>query len=245
VTRLPVALLALLPAALVGQPPDLPPFVKQYSRAATFYYLKPDPSLGPKMLAELLKKENLEHPLFARNAQLHLLIGAQLGDIATGHPEVVRQYEKALADAPPKGRQVIIRALTNAGDKETAKAVGEWVKDARYADQKAELEALKAHLEDPKRAHARDVPARAPKDLDYLWANFMVTGEYAPVSRILDVFDLPDDKENEKLKKAARWSFGSNVQQHPKLVELVLQHKKDRPAGSQKVIDETIIVPKK
>jgi hypothetical protein len=245
VTRLPVALLGLLPAAVVAQQPEPPPLFKEYSRTATYYYLKPDPTLGPKMLTELLKKENLEHPAFVRNDQLHLLIGAQLGDIATGHPEIVRQYEKAMADAPPKGRQVIIRALTNAGDKETAKTVDGWLKDPRYAEQKAELEALKAHIEDPKRAHARDVPAKAPKDLDYLWVNFMVTGEYAPVSRILDVFDLPDDKGNETLKRVARWSFGSNVQQHPKLVELVLKHKKDRPAGSKKVIDETIIIPKK
>jgi hypothetical protein len=236
---------AFLTAVLVAQPADLPPFVQQYSKAATYYYLNPDPKLGPKMLTELLKKENLEHPLFARNNQLHLLIGAQLGDIAIGHPEIVREYEKAFADASPKGRQVIVRALNNAGDKETVKAVGEWVKDPKFADQKAELEALKSYLEDPKRQHVRDVPARAPKDLDYLWANFMVTGEYAPVSRILDVFDLPDEKENEQLKRVARWSFGSNVQQHPKLVELVMKHKKDRPAGSQKVIEETIIVPKK
>src|SRR4051812_7894877 len=199
------------------------------------------------MLTELLKKENLEHPLFVRNDQLHLLIGAQLGDIATGHPEVVREYEKAFAGASPKGRQVVIRALKNAGDKETSKAVADWIKDPKFADQKADLEALKAHIEDPKRQHVRDVPAKTPKDLDYLWANFFVTGEYAPVSRVLDVFDLPAAKENEPLKRAARWSFGSNVQQHPKLVELVLKHKKDRPAGSQKVIGETIVVvpPKK
>ena len=244
-TRLPIGLLCLVPVTLDGQPQDPPPLFKLYSRTATYYYQKPDPTLGPKMLAELLKKENLEHQAFVRNDQLHLLIGAQLGDIATGHPEIVRQYESAMADAPPKGRRVIIRALTNAGDKETVKVVAGWIKDPRFADQKAELEALKAHIEDPKRAHARDVPAKAPKDLDLLWVNFMVTGEYAPVSRILDVFDLPDDKENEVLKRVARWSFGSNVQQHPKLVELVLKHKKDRPAGSQKVIDETIIIPKK
>src|SRR5262249_21515496 len=168
----------------------------------------------------------------------------QVGDIGIGHPEVVREYEAQFADASPAGRKVIIRALTNAGDKDTAKKVGDWVKDPKFADQKAELEALKAHIEDQKRGHVRDVPARAPKDLDLLWANFFVTGEYAPVSRILDVFDLPDAKENEVLKRVARWSLGSNVQQHPKLVELVLKHKKDRPAGSQKVIDETIIIPK-
>ena len=125
--------------------------------------------------------------------------------------------------------------------------VGEWINDSKFADQKAELVALKAHIEDPKRAHVRDLPVRDPKDLDLLWANFFVTGEYAPVSRILDVFDLPNDKENERLKQVARWSFGSNVQQHPKLVELVLKHKKDRPAGSQKVLDELIVTapPKK
>ena len=170
----------------------------------------------------------------------------EIGDIGAGHPAIVREYEKAFAAAPPMGRRVIIRALTNAGDKETVKTVGEWIKDPKYADQKTELEALKKHIEDPKRVHTlRDVPARTPKDLDYLWVNFMVTGEYVPVARILDVFDLPDAKDNEALKRIARWSFGSNVQQHPKLVELVLKNKNDRPAASKKVIDETIIVPKK
>ena len=61
------------------------------------------------------------------------------------------------------------------------------------------------------------------------------------------MFDLPAAKENEVLKRVARFSLGSNLQQHPKLVELVLKHKKDRPAGSQKVLDELILTaaPKK
>ena len=229
-------------AGLVAQPPDLPPVIKEYSKVGNFYYLDPDPKVGPKMLRELLKKENLEHPFFVKREDVPGLLGAQIGDIGAGKPEIVREYEAAFADASPAGRKVVIRALTNAGDKDTAKKVGEWIKDPRYTDQKSDLEALKAHLEDPKRQHVRDRPAKEPKDLDLLWANFYVTGEYAPVSRILDVFDLPAAKENEVMKRVARWSFGSNVQQHPKLVELVQKHKKDRPAGSQKVIDETIIV---
>jgi len=170
------------------------------------------------------------------------LLGAQIGDIGAGKSEIVREYEGMFADATPAGRKVVMRVLENAGDKDTAKKVGEWIKDPKFAEQKADLEALKKHLEDPKRQHVRDRPAKEPKDLDLLWANFFVTGEYAPVSRILDVFDLPAAKENEVLKRVARWSLGSNVQQHPKLVEIVQKHKKDRPAASQKVIDETIIV---
>jgi hypothetical protein len=234
----------LVLAAVLSQPPDLPNFIKEYSKIGTFYYLNPDPKLGPKMLKELLKKENLEHPFFVKRNDVPGLVGAQIGDIGAGKPEIVREYEAAFADATSAGRKVVIRALENAGDKDTAKKVGEWIKDPKFADQKADLEALKKHLENPKRQHVRDRPAKEPKDLDLLWVNFFVTGEYAPVSRILDVFDQPDAKENEVLKRVARWSFGSNVQQHPKLVELVQKHKKDRPEGSQKVIDQTIIVPK-
>ena len=73
--------------------------------------------------------------------------------------------------------------------------------------------------------------------------NFFITGEYAPVSRILDVFDRAD--VDETMKRVAKWSLGSNLQQHPKLVELVTKNAKDRPAGSKKVIDEVILVPKK
>jgi hypothetical protein len=236
---LTAATLCLL--SVVSQAPDFPPFFKEYGRTGTFYYQKPDPKLGPKMLQELLRKENLEHPFFAKNDLVPFLIAAQIGDIGAGHPEIVREYEAAFADASPAGRKVIVRALTNAGDKDTAKKVGEWIADKKFADEKSELEKLKAHIEDPKRQHARDRPAKEPKDLDFLWCNFFITGEYAPISRILDVFDLPADKENETLKRVARWSLGSNVQQHPKLVELIMKNKKDRPAGSKKVIEETII----
>jgi hypothetical protein len=233
-------------AAVVAQPPDLPPIIKEYSRIGTFYYQNPDPKIGSKMLKEMLKKENLEHPFFTKRDDVRNLLAAQIGDIGAGKPEIVREYESTFVDASPAGRTVVIRALENAGDKETAKKVGEWIADPKFAEENAALKALKKQLEDPKRLHIRDRPAKEPKDLDLLWANFFVTGEYAPVSRILDVFDLPAAKENEVLKRVARWSFGSNVQQHPKLVELVQKHKKDRPAGSQKVIDETIIVvPKK
>jgi hypothetical protein len=228
-------------AGLLGQPGDLPPFIKEYSKTATYYYQAPDPSLGPKMLRELLKKENLGHPWFAKRPEVLTLIGAQLGDIATGHPEVVRAYEAAFADAPAAGRRVIARALMNCGDAMTLKQVDAWLTDPKLADARADLEALKEHLADPKRKHVRDRPAREPKDLDLLWANYFVTGEYAPVARILDVFDLPDAKENEVLKRVARFSLGSNLQQHPRLVDLVLKHAPQRPEGSRKVIDELII----
>jgi uncharacterized protein (TIGR03066 family) len=208
------------------------------AKTATFYYTASDPAFGVKMLTELLKKENLEHPFIANNEHLLNINAALLGDIAAGKPKIVRAYEATFVDAPPAGRRLVIQALRNCGDQETLKQIDDWRTDRRSADVRNVLDALKKHLNDPKRKHVRDLPAREPKDLDLLWANFFVTGDYAPVSRILDVFDLPDAKDNETLKRVAKWSLGSNLQQHPKLVELVRHHAKSRGEGSRKVIDE-------
>src|SRR5260370_38342842 len=128
----------------------------------------------------------------------------------------------------------------NAGDKETLKRFDAWLAGNVTAAQRAELEALKKHLEDPKKKTVRDQSAVDPKDLDFLWCDFFITGEYAPISRILDVFDQPDTKQNQILKRVAKWSLGSNFEQHPKLVEIVKKNAKGRPEGSRKVIDELL-----
>jgi hypothetical protein len=190
------------------------------------------------MLKELLKKENLEHPGLAKNEHVLNLIAGQLGDIAAGKPRIVREYEAALADAPTAGRRIIVRCLRDCGDGETVKHIDAWLAEERYADIRPELAALKKHLEDSGRKHVRDRPARTPDDLDRLWGNFFITGEYASVSRILDVLDLGDAPDNAVLKRVARWSLGSNLQQHPKLVELVREHARDRPEPSRKVVEE-------
>jgi uncharacterized protein (TIGR03066 family) len=230
----------LLVASLIGQPPEPPQSFRELAKTATFYYTAPDPSFGPKMLKELLKRENLEHPFFANNDHLLSIHAALLGDVAAGKPKIVRAYEAAFLEAPPAGQRLIIRALRNCGDRETVNRIDGWRADRRSAAVRSDLDSLKKHLEDPKRKHVRDLPAREPKDLDLLWANFFITGEYAPVARLLDVFDRPGARDNETLQRVAKWSLASNLQQHPKLVELVRKHAKDRREGSRKVIDELI-----
>jgi hypothetical protein len=231
-------------AAAIAQPNNVPPMFKTYAPAMTYYYKSPDASLGPKMLKDLLKEENIAHPFFVKNAHVLNIVAAQLGDIAAGKPEIVRQYEALLSTAPAAaGQKVIVTALMTCGDKETRKQIEGWTTDKRLIPLKSELEALDTHLADPKRNHVRDRPAKTPDDLDLLWSNFFITGEYAPISRILDVFDQPDAKENEVMKGVAKWSLGSNLQQHPKLVEIVEKNTKDRPEGSKKVIGELILKP--
>lgn len=130
--------------------------------------------------------------------------------------------------------------MMNCGDKETLKQIDAWMADPKLAEHRADLATLKRFLEDPQRKGVRDRPAKAPLDLDLLWANFFTTGEYAPVARILDVFDLPDSQQNTVLQGVGRWSLGSNLQSHPKLVELMQQNVKNRPEASRKVAKELL-----
>lgn len=232
-------LLALGHTGQPPQPPQPPPaFAMEQAKVVTFYYKSPDPLQGPKLLKELIKKENVEHPWFAQRGHVLVLMASILGDIGTGQPKVVREYEASFAGATTAGRKVILRALTNCGDKETLARADAWLGDDKFADVRPELQGLKKHLENPRRQHVRDRAAATPDDLDLLWGNFFISGEYAPVSRILDVFDQPDAQANEVMKRVARWSLGSNLQQHPRLAELVREHSKERAAGSRKVIEE-------
>jgi hypothetical protein len=230
----------VLAATLIAQQSKLPPFVQERVQTLTLYYQSPNPELGPQLLKELLDKKNLEHPWFADKDYVLNLLSAQFGDIAAGKPKIVRKYEAAFAGASPAGKRVILHALENCGDKDTLKQIDAWLADPQYASVRPELEALKRQLKDPNHKHVRDRPAHTPDELDLLWVNYFVTGDYAPISRLLDVLELPDGGPNQILKRAARWSIGSNLQQHPKLAELVQKHAKERSPASQKTIAELI-----
>jgi hypothetical protein len=65
------------------------------------------------------------------------------------------------------------------------------------------------------------------------------------VSAILDIFDRPDGKDTPVLRRVAKFSLGSNLQRHPRLVELIQKHRKERGAGSEKALSELILEFKK
>jgi hypothetical protein len=238
---------AILPAAfaLWLPPVDLPPVVPEFGPKLENYYRKPDPKIAEEFLAELLKPENIDHKWFNEHADVLDIMGTQLGDLANGNEELVRRYEAAFPQARPKGKQVIVAALKVCGDETSKKIVSEWVIDAVNKDLKSNLEVLRKHLTDPRRKHFRELPVKTPHDVDLLWGNFYITGEYEPVSTILDVFDRADDKDAAVLRRVVRFSMGSNLQRHPRLVEVIQQHRKERGAGSEKLLGELILEFKK
>ncbi len=231
--------------ALWFPPVDLPPVVPAFGPKLENYYRKPDPKLAGQFLNELLKPENSGHKWFTVHADVWDIMGTQLGDLAKGREETVRQYEAAFPAASDKGRSLIVTALKVCGDETTRTVVSSWLEEAAGLAVKEDLIALEKHLKDPERKHFREVPVKTPHDVDLLWGNFYITGEYEPVSTILDVFDRPDDKDTPVLRRVAKFSLASNLQRHPKLVELVQKHRQERGAGSEKALSEIIVEFKK
>lgn len=232
----------VLATVLWAQPGNLPPFVGKYVQKVKFYYTAPNPELGDELLQALLQKENLEHPWLLSNQPVLKILSAQLGDIAWGHPEILRKYEAQFEGASDRGKLLILEVLSLCGDDKTLSLAEKWSNQKWSEEVQAGVLKLTMALKTADKPRIFEVPAKQPKDLDLLWANFLITGDYKPVSRILDVFDLPaDTKEVQTLQRVARWSLTSNLKQHPKLLPIIDQHLKERPAGSRKVLDEIIL----
>jgi hypothetical protein len=236
----------LLTAAALSFPPaDLPPVVPAFGPRLENYYRKPDPKIAEEFLVALLKPENLEHKWFDAHTDVLDIMGTQLGDLAREREETIRRYESEFPKTTVRGKRVLLAALKVCGDESSEKTVAGWLKDEGNAALKDDLEALQKHLADPDRKHFRELPVRTPHDVDLLWGNFYITGEYEPVSTILDVFDRPDDDQTPVLRRVAKFSLGSNLQRHPQLVALIQKHRQERGAGSEKALSELILEFKK
>jgi hypothetical protein len=201
------------------------------------YHARPSPERVCRYLDQALTKENLEDPVVTGSPNTLNLFAHAFGHMAKGNANLVRQFEGRFADATDAGRSLLIECLRVCGDAETVKHLAAWQEDPRFADHKESLEAARAFLADPQRKLPRDLPAKTPEELDLLWSDFLVTGEYAPVARILDVFD-ETKKQPAVLQEVAAWSMRSNLEQHPRLAELLRANQKDRPEPSRRLIQQ-------
>jgi uncharacterized protein (TIGR03067 family) len=290
------------------------------------YHARPEPDRVPAMLDLVLKAKDRRSVLpgigtdprdlllgfLMKSSEVRVPTAHAFGHMARGNPKLVREYESRFAAADANGRAFLLEALNICGDASTERQLKAWSEDARFADAREAIAKVRCSLTDPRRRLPRDLAPRSPTDLDLLWADFFVTGEYAPVARILDVLDPPgslrkrivdrlskasgdrdellklleslklvqsgtkdklvagdlemvllrdakgrlragaleiasylgeklnlSEKDLERgllLQGTAIWSVQSNLEQHPRLVQVLKQHYKERPARSQELV---------
>lgn len=80
----------------------------------------------------------------------------------------------------------------------------------------------------------------SPKDLDYLWAEFMATGNNEPVKKIVSVLGYPSKGMNIVLIGAAEWSLSSNARQHEIVYNTIKQESLSATGQTKEKLEEIL-----
>ena len=200
--------------------------VQMVENFITYYYRKPDPTRVPAILDNVMKGP------FVDDQAKRMLSAHAFGHIARSNQKLIRLYESQFTQASPSARSFLIDALALCGDDVTQRQLEVWARDPRYADQKRELEAAASSLANPKRLLPRNRPARIPIDLDLLWADFMITGEFTPIARILDTLD-----QTSSLRQQITDCLKKNRQERDELLDFLKKLKLIQPGSKDKLVD--------
>jgi len=86
--------------------------------------------------------------------------------------------------------------------------------------------------------------------LDYLWVEFMATGDEKPVKKIIDALNLPYNKNKKNptdrdlddaiTKYSAKWSLRSNAEQHKKVLEIIEKEAQSAKGPLKKELEEIL-----
>jgi uncharacterized protein (TIGR03067 family) len=221
----------------------------------TEYHRRPMPDKVPEMLQRMFDEQRShDEPIAQFQAQA-------FGHMARKEPKLIRTYEAAFAQQTKTRNQILlVKALMVCGDEKTLQLMSRWAKTvddrksktppkkiriwdtetsrivreaADHADLKTALKTARQFLADPKRKLPRDRVVVTPDDIYLLWGDFVVTGEYAPVARILDTLDRPDQIREPLL----RW-----LKDNPDHKKDMLQHLKAlkllKPDGESLIDDD-------
>jgi len=188
-SALALAACGLAPGALAEAPAG--PSEQTLAEFVTTYYRSPDPERAPDVLKRFLTQDLPGDPRWQQDAHSLSVIAYSFGRIAQLHPGLIRRYEALVADVPEPGRRVLLSAIAWGADQETGTTAQAWREHPALSEAADELE---THLAAPHPAwHDQDATAIATADeLDFLWAEFFVTGSPQSLDRILRILDRPD-----------------------------------------------------
>lgn len=233
--------LLLLASMLPAQPSPVPPpaEIRQWGGWSMSYYKNPDTAKLKEFATDFVKPEIVNHRFFLSRDDVQRNLAIFLGVAADGQPEVIRHYESLWPQTDDQGRRVLMLVLTYCGDQQTREKIPSWASQAG-ATLKKELDQLTESLRGEKRQRPSDRPARTPKDLDQCWAEFFATGQFAGPARILDAIDHSD---NPAVREAAKWSFESLCQSHPKLAKMAREALPQRQGASRQFLESILNKP--
>ncbi|NQT45852.1 MAG: hypothetical protein HQ593_00040 [Candidatus Omnitrophica bacterium] len=170
----------------------------------TYYYLNPEPDKIPSILQDFLSSEFFKSGQAAENNGDYIM-AYSLGRIAQLEPSLVKKYEDIFEQAPHKERLFILKIFQVCGNEEVEEFLDTKMADRKFRKEKKKISKILADGI-PIDLNVLEKEARDSKEFDFLWAEFMVTGDERAVRKLIDALEWPDRmraKLNDYLKGPA------------------------------------------
>ncbi len=179
----------------------------------TFYYLNPQPDKAPQMLLGFFQSEVFT--VGGCDAHCQDITAYFFSRIAQDNPELVQQYIDLFERGSHDQRLLLLMTLQYCGNSEVEQYFTSQLERGRFTKEKRQILAA-LRLDMPVQLDVTRKPITQAGDLDFLWAEFMVTGRPEPVQRIISFLHWLDDGHDTQLiiGGAVRWSLTSNAKTH-------------------------------
>lgn len=198
----------------------------------TYYYLKPQPDLTPKMILAMSRdgvfdRENALPP-----------ITAFLSRVFAQNPNDLHAWFVQFDDLPKEHKKTLWQALWYADTKEAKRQLQRIAEKSVPSDQDDLEKLLKS-----KPPALTEVEINSGGVLDMQWGAFFATGDERYVIRIMSALAWINENED-TIRKAlggvARWSLASNCFQHGKILRICKEQVSKQPQEVSQILSGII-----
>lgn len=206
---------------------------ERLGRWLTYYYLSPPSAQDLAQIKAMFAAGFFDKP----TAVTPLIMF--LAEVFRQNTDRLPGWETELRTIARHHHPTLFQALWET-DTPEAKALMQHWPDTVAADKKAQIQATPP-------IDLKTLAITSPQHLDMLWATFMASGDTGYVDRIIDVLATPTDADdkatrinNTLLVGAAKWSLGSNAEQHERVLKACQARADDPNAAIRAAVTEII-----
>ena len=175
-----------------------------FGELISHYYSNPQPSKVPAALENMLSSEYFKTGQMSKNNSDYIS-AYSFGRIAQLEPSLIEKYEEIFDKGDHNSRLFILKIFQVCGNDQVKEFLKTRLKDKRFSAEKEDITKALDH-DMPIDFNPLTKQISGPNDLDFLWAEFLVSGNAQAVQKIISVLNWPDrarEKLQEYLKSSA------------------------------------------
>lgn len=212
---------------------------EEFRRFLKYYYLNPEPEKAPEMLEKFFESEFFtdEQICDAHCQDITAYCFARIGQL---EPKLIENYKSLFENGTHKQRLFLLKILQLCGDQNVRTFFTSKLAARRFINERRQIkQVLEKAI--PIEVNPLAEPVTEAGDLDFLWAEFTITGNKAAIIKIIESLDQDSSlTESLLLAGAAKWSLSSNCKEHEKVFEICKEELLKASGAIKEVLEEIV-----